>query len=194
VKSEALVNALAETVEEKQAETLIEPVANMKADSSKGGESEAKRLFNALSNTLPDVPDVKAERLVDALANKGRARDTKRNLPNVKAEKLVDALADSLAEVEIGKLTDTLVEVKEEAETLIYSLVNVKAKALVGALAKTIRDEEAKSLIDTRVKVTAEALGDDLDGTQSEVEPETLSTTLVELKTLAHVDALVDTL
>ena len=62
--------------------------------------------------TIKTLRDVGAECQVDALANKGGARDIKRNLPNVKTETLVDALADSVAEVEAEKLTDTLVKVK----------------------------------------------------------------------------------
>ena len=58
----------------------------------------SNKLADVHSETLiKTLPDEGAEGQVDTLASKGGARDTKRNLPNVKTETLVDALADSVA-------------------------------------------------------------------------------------------------
>ena len=56
------------------------------------------RLADVHSETLIKTLTAKGtEGQVDALASKGGNEDTRRNLPNVKTETLVDALADSVA-------------------------------------------------------------------------------------------------
>ena len=58
----------------------------------------SNRLADVHSETLIEtLTDEGTEGQVDALASKGGNRDTRRNVPNVKTETLVDALADSLS-------------------------------------------------------------------------------------------------
>jgi len=63
------------------------------------------------------------------IPTKDGGRDTWPKLANVKAEALVDALADTLADVEAKTLSNTLAEVKakELVDNLAYSPTEVES-------------------------------------------------------------------
>lgn len=84
-------------------------------------------------------------------------------LQDVKTVALVVALADTLADVELETLINTLETIEEkQAQILIQRLVKLKSEALVDVLIDPLAEEKSKILIKTQIKVKAEKLYDPL--------------------------------
>ena len=94
---ETLVDAVADTLAEKEKKRLLDTRAKFKV----------KALFNALANTLVHIKaKAVSDALPDTVAEKQPEKRMKR-LVEVKAEELVDVLAEPLAGEKAERLIDT---------------------------------------------------------------------------------------
>ena len=108
VEAGALVNTMAETVEEVEAETLGVILGDVNA------ETLAKVKAGTFGKTLGDLdPEELLDKLADTLAGI-EAETVGDNLDDVKSEALLEALPDTLPVVKTETVGDTLGDVKAE--------------------------------------------------------------------------------